>query len=115
MNTHPSVDVAKVLNDAGDLIKSRGWTKGTRARDSADRVVRYWSETATRWCVMGAVEKCATEKSTASWGLALDALHALRRHVGIPTSVPIAVWNDAQPGPEPVIAALRAAAQAVNP
>jgi hypothetical protein len=99
-------DVAKVLNDAADLIERKGWTRGTRARDARGTPVRYWSTEATQWCAMGAVENFA-----GSWGLALDALNAVRRHVAIPPSVPIATWNDAQPGPEPVVAALRAAAR----
>jgi hypothetical protein len=101
-------DAAKVLNDAADLIEPEGrWTKRCLARD--DDGIPVWPEdpAACSWCVEGAISRVAP-----SWPLKSAAFVAVRakiHHEGIDD------WNDAQPGPESVVAVLRAAAQAVTP
>jgi hypothetical protein len=102
--------VAKVLNDAADLIERRGWTTGASARDEQGYVVRVASPEACCWCVAGAVQKVTHDTDlplTPVWRALCDWL-------GLFEICAIPGWNDRQPGPEPVIAALRAAAQAVQ-
>jgi hypothetical protein len=100
-------DVAKVLNDAADLIEPEGrWTKKVLARDGDGTPIWPEDPAACRWCAEGAISRVAP-----SWPLKSAAFVAVRRqinHEGIDD------WNDEQHGPEPVIAALRAAAQAVK-
>jgi hypothetical protein len=101
-------DVAKVLNDAADLIEQRGWTTRANARNAKGFLVAPSSATAVCWCAGGAIHKVASDDQ------AFSAVHALVRYLGLDYTFDLPDWNDAQPGPEPVIAALRAAAQAVE-
>jgi hypothetical protein len=82
-------DVAKVLNEAADLIEQRGWSRdearGPNGECCPVRAIGLASGYEPPFC---------------------DAVHAFQRYVG---SDHLAAWNRAQPGPEPVIAALRAA------
>jgi hypothetical protein len=82
-------DVARVLNDAADLIEQRGWSRDEARGPNG--------------------ECCPVRAMGLASGYELPffyALQAFQRHVG---SDHLASWNRAQPGPEPVIAALRAA------
>jgi hypothetical protein len=104
-------DVAKVLNDAADLIEPEGrWTTGASARDEGGNVEFPGSPNACCWCAAGAVTRV-----TAGTDLRLTPVwQVLCRHVGLAHFTDIPGWNDAQPTVEPVVAALRAAAQAVQ-
>jgi hypothetical protein len=85
-------DVAKVLNDAADLIEQRGWSQHSAVGPGGGL------------CPMAAIfEAAAFYQSRGE-----VAANALRSHI---REEWIAEWNREQPGPEPVIAALRAAAQ----
>jgi hypothetical protein len=99
-------DVAKVLNAAADLIEPEGrWTKGAFARDAYGEVVVPVCSEACSWCAVGAIRRVTPDEG-------LDALPAFRRHLGDGSD--ISHWNDQQPGPGPVVAALRAAARSVE-
>jgi hypothetical protein len=110
-------DVAKVLNAAADLIEQRGWTKNASARDSQGKVVPPTSVDACRWCATGAIIKVTDEAERLRAPYeevpgATPAYRALLRWLGGDAPSDIPPWNDQQPGPEPVVAALRAAARA---
>jgi hypothetical protein len=86
-------DVAKVLNDAADLIEQRGWSKDEAQGPKG--------------------ECCPVRAMGLASGYELPFFHAVQAFRVYVGSDHLAAWNRAQPSPEPVIAALRAAAQAV--
>jgi hypothetical protein len=108
-------DVAKVLNDAAELIEPEGrWIKHHYAINDEGVAVIAWSPEAVCWCASGAIVRAAV----ACGQSATPASETLQAHLDQTGAIPhdgvsIEVWNDRQPGPGPVIAALRAAAQAV--
>jgi hypothetical protein len=85
-------DVAKVLNDAADLIERVGWSQYVAWGPNGER------------CPVAAVIDVAPDGN-----LSEDALEALRAYVGDRL---LGGWNAEQRSPESVIAALRAAATA---
>lgn len=86
-----SAEVAKVLRGAADLLERDGWCRyAGRDRDG-------------RHCAVGALAEATGMDAP------VGALKALSRHLR-KFSWEVPAWNDDQPGPEPVIAALRAAA-----
>jgi hypothetical protein len=87
-------DVAKVLNDAADLIEQRGWSKDEPRGPDGE------------CCPVRAMGLASGYKPPF-----FEAVEAFGVHVG---SYDLAAWNRAQPGPEPVIAALRGAARSVE-
>jgi hypothetical protein len=87
-------DVAKVLNDAADLIERDGWCRE-----------RAWGPNGERCPAAALID------ATPDYDLNDAALEVFRSYIDCPY---IADWNDAQPGPQPVIAALRAAARSVD-
>jgi hypothetical protein len=110
---HPATH-QKLLLRAAELI-ALGWTRGTAARDADGQKVRSTAPQATRWCVVGAVDRALYELWTLDvydlLGLAVDAydtapcpleiLRALRRpvHRGLGRH-DLAYWNDHTcPGP----------------
>jgi hypothetical protein len=102
-------DVAKVLNDAADLIEQRGWTTETSARNQDGFPVDPSDERAVCWCLVGALDRAAALLPEPDGSRALGtARMVMRGNLGVAA---LGTWNDVQPGPEPVIAALRAAAQ----
>jgi hypothetical protein len=109
-------DVAKVLNDAADLIEPTGrWIKHHYAINDDGVAVIAWSPTAVCWCASGAIVRAAVVCGQP----AAPASETLQAHLAQKGAIPhddvsIEDWNDRQTGPEPVIAALRAAAEAVQ-
>lgn len=102
-----STEVARILRNAADLIEPPGrWTRGTYARTVEGTPTISKDEEAVCWCASGALSRVANPH--ALWPKAMDALSRLisRRSVG--------AWNDSQPNAAPVVAALRAAADAVG-
>jgi hypothetical protein len=96
-------DVAKVLNAAADRIERDGWEReGARGPGGAV-------------CPILAICEAGDHRDDLStrerYELSAAALTALRAYLGFPY---IADWNSRRTAPEPVIAALRAAAQAVK-
>jgi hypothetical protein len=87
-------DVARVLNDAADLIEQDGWCRERTRGPNGER------------CAVMAIVEASHHYVTTG-----DAVRALETHAG---SRKLGRWNDAQPGPQPVIAALRAAARSVD-
>ena len=96
-----SVDIARILNAAADLIEPDGaWTQGAAARNADGKVSL---ENATCWCLYGAIGNFAEE----SWDVVWEDF---KRLSGI--RAPIA-WNDAPERTQSeVVEALRAAALA---
>jgi hypothetical protein len=93
-------DVAKVLNGAADLIEQRGWCTGT-FQDASGRV-----------SVAAAINQVVyAQPGSGRWRLYKAAYTALLAHVGLPSHALLSTWNDRQSDAEPVVAALRAAAQ----
>jgi hypothetical protein len=100
-------DVAKVLNDAADLIEPEGrWTRGAYARDVNGEIAIPVSPQACSWCAMGAIRHVAPDER-------LYALPVLRRYLG-DEDIDLTRWNDAQPTVQYVVAALQAAARSVD-
>jgi 3-methyladenine DNA glycosylase AlkC len=98
-------EVANILNAAADLLETKGaWTKGAFARTKSGLGVHYKSDNACRWCVSGAIRKFANNDRATHLALA-----CFTDYVGIGLA---SFWNDYQPSSEPVIAALRGAANA---
>jgi hypothetical protein len=62
----------KILLRAAELV-AMGWTRGTAARDTAGQKVRSTAPQATRWCVVGAVDRALYEQ----WALDVYALLGL--------------------------------------
>jgi hypothetical protein len=97
-------DVADILRAAADLLEHEGaWTRETMARDEDDRPVGYANPDACSWCAGGAIFKVGGDRAVRD-----QAMDFLSEYVG---AHGIGDWNDAAPGPEPVITALRAAAE----
>ena len=59
---HPAMH-QKLLLRAAEVI-AQGWTRGTAARDADGQKVRSTSPQATRWCVVGAVDRALYELLT---------------------------------------------------
>jgi hypothetical protein len=92
-------DVAKVLNDAADHMQRVGWTTDDKWPIGLD---------GQGPCSSIAAVYVAARRDGELYAQALDAF---RVHLAADDLVE---WNWDQPGPEPVIAALRAAAQSVE-
>lgn len=91
---------AAVLNRAADYIEAHGWTRGAYDRDG-------------RVCLLGAISKARSSASTPErLAGTLACMEALHRTIGCRGT--LTRWNDAQKSRKPVIAALRAAAQAAS-
>jgi hypothetical protein len=104
----------KILLRAAELL-AMGWTRGTAARDATAQKVRSTAPQATRWCLVGAVDRALYELLNldvyALLGLEVDAydtapcpselLRALRRPLQHVLGGPdLAHWNDhVCPGP----------------
>jgi hypothetical protein len=82
-------EVAKVLNAAADLIEQRGWCRHRAQGPNGE------------CCPVRAMGLASDYREPFR-----DACQAFRGHIG---DDGIGRWNRAQPGPEPVVAALRAA------
>jgi hypothetical protein len=97
-------DVADILRSAADLLEPEGaWTQGALAEDQHGREVNYASPDARSWCAGGAILKIAGDRPPADQVFDFLSQYLRFGHVGL--------WNDWQDGPEPVLAALRAAAE----
>jgi len=98
----------KILLRAAELV-AMGWTRGTAARDADGQKVRSTAPQATRWCVVGAVDRALYELLTLDvydlLGLEVDAydtapcpvelLRALRRPLQrVLGRSGLAHWND---------------------
>jgi hypothetical protein len=98
----------KLLLRAAEVI-AQGWTRGTAARDADGQKVRSTAPQATRWCVVGAVDRALYELLTLDvydlLGLEVDAydtapcplevLRALRRPLQrVLGRRDLAHWND---------------------
>jgi hypothetical protein len=94
-------DVAKVLNDAADLIEGDGWCRYQARGLGGER------------CAAIAIADATTDATTrvTDWTVLRHSLHAFLDHI---KGSEIGEWNAQQPGPEPVIAALRSAARSVE-
>ena len=115
----------KILLRAAELV-AMGWTRGTAARDATGQKVPSTAPQATRWCVVGAVDRALYEMWTldvyALLGLEVEAydtapcpsevLRALRRPVQrVLGRRDLAHWNDhGCPGPAAAEQLLRDAA-----
>src|SRR5258708_19101012 len=66
----------KIFLRAAELV-AMGWTRGTAARDATAQKVRSTAPQATRWCLVGAVDRALYELLNldvyALLGLAVDA------------------------------------------
>lgn len=93
-----SAEVAFILRDAADLLEREGWCPrlGGGVHEGP-------------YCAVEAITEAVDRRGT--FGLHSPALEALQRVAGVRI---IGDWNDAQVSPEPVIAALRAAADDVE-
>ncbi len=119
----------KILLRAAELV-AMGWTRGTAARDATAQKVRSTAPQATRWCLVGAVDRALYELLNldvyALLGLEVDAydtapcpselLRALRRPLQYVLGGPdLAHWNDhVCPGPAAAEQLLREAAATVT-
>ena len=108
-----------------------GWTRGTAARDADGQKVRSTAPQATRWCVVGAVDRALYELLTLDvydlLGLEVDAydtapcpvevLRALRRPLQrVLGRRNLAHWNDhVCPDPATAEGLLREAAAQIGP
>jgi hypothetical protein len=100
-------EVADILRAAADLLEPEGaWTRAALARDPRGRDVNYASPDACSWCAGGAILKIAGDRPLADQVLDFLSQYVRFGHLGM--------WNDRQTGPEPVLAALRAAAEAAS-
>jgi hypothetical protein len=115
----------KILLRAAELV-AMGWTRGTAARDATAQKVRSTAPQATRWCLVGAVDRALYELLNldvyALLGLEVDAydtapcslevLRALRRPLQrVLGRRDLAHWNDhGCPGPAATEQLLREAA-----
>jgi hypothetical protein len=126
---HPAMH-EKLLLRAAEVV-AQGWTRGTAAREANGQKVRSTSPQATRWCVVGAVDRALYELWTLEvydlLGLDVDAydtapcpleiLRALRRPLQRVLGRPdLAHWNDhVCPGPAAAEQVLREAAASIGP
>src|SRR6266436_7592515 len=120
----------KILLRAAELV-AMGWTRGTAARDATAQKVRSTAPQATRWCLVGAVDRALYELLNFDvydlLGLEVDAydtarcpfevLRALRRPLQrVLGRSDLAHWNDhACPGPAAAEQLLREAAAWIGP
>ena len=126
---HPAMH-EKLLLRAAELVEL-GWTRGTAARDADGQKVRSTAPQATRWCVVGAVDRALYELLTLDvydlLGLEVDAydtapcpvevLRALRRPLQqVLGRRNLAHWNDhVCPDPATAEQLLREAAAQIGP
>lgn len=81
------------LQKAKDFLE-KGWTKGVMARDSRCREIHAGSESATCWCILGAL--CATRESLKStWTQQFTVERILERELSKMGHCEIADFNDA--------------------
>lgn len=104
-----SAEVARILRKAADLIEpDRAWTTGAWARDANGVSVFPNEPSAVCWCAEGAIARVAGDglpgRETA------EVINTVEQHVGRG----IVTWNDTQRAARPVVAALRAAADAAE-
>lgn len=94
---------AAVLNRAADYIEKHGWVRGASGEENG-RVCA--SVALLKVCGLDPCDGLCPER---------DAFVAARGFlVEVIGNLVVSQWNDAQPSGEPVIAALRAAAQAAS-
>jgi hypothetical protein len=99
--------VRDVLRDAAELLRTKGWTQNTSARNDAGRAVSALDAGAVCFCAMGALSRVAAEGCDDKTKDA--AIGALRLAIGIDCG--IASWNDApERRAEDVVAAFERAA-----
>jgi hypothetical protein len=126
---HPAMH-EKLLLRAAEVI-AQGWTRGTAARDADGQKIRSTAPQATRWCVVGAVDRALYELLTLDvydlLGLEVDAydtapcplevLRALRRPLQrVLGRRDLAHWNDhVCPDPATAEQLLREAAASIGP
>jgi hypothetical protein len=103
---HAMSDVADILRAAADVLEPEGaWTRRAMARDRRGEPVLSGSLSACRWCAQGAIRAVVrVPPFDPCW----QAERRLRDYLGVES---VLDWNDAQPSVEPVLAALRAAAE----
>jgi hypothetical protein len=82
-------DVRALLLKAADLIETKGWCQHTYAQNNHNNSVMLDDESATRWCVLGALMRCDRLYSTRV-DHARDALAEYLSN----TEMSIAAWND---------------------
>lgn len=101
-------DVEAVLTCVRELLaEKRRWTKNTSARDAARRTVGPRSVHATKFCLLGAIERCCVDRTVHD-----EAVGLLRGEIGGQT---VAGFNDAvSTRHEDVLAALDGAIQAAT-
>ena len=103
-------NVARLLDEAADLIEATGWTTGCYARDVEGQAVPMLSDDAASFCTTGAVSRVGAMSYDAN--VLREALAVVAKHVGygIPT------WNDNMPGltAEAVVGTLRRVAKEVR-
>ncbi len=80
-----STEVARILNDAADLV-AKGWTQGNYAIDKNERNVAINDPPAASFCIHGALMR-----TTAEYEALNDAKMALRNHLGTDWLI---AWND---------------------
>jgi hypothetical protein len=62
----------EILIKAADIIDTKGWTQGMHARDLEGNAVSYFSESATCFCISGALRLVTKEDARyieACWAL----------------------------------------------
>ncbi len=106
-------NVADILRSAADLLEPEGaWTKGASARNAEGGSVSPRSPDACSWCVLGALDVVTVDvPPELFWRALLGLEQHLERHLEIGN---LAAWNDEQPNSKPVVAVLRAAAEAAS-
>ena len=110
-----NADAAAVLRAAADLIMQPGaWCRGAFARDAAGLSVTSTDPQARSWCAAGAIT-ASLYRSGARPLEPTDVHAATHRAVDVVLgSVGMYGFNDLQESPEPVAAALRAAADRLD-
>jgi plasmid stability protein len=108
--TAPASEVRALLLDAAEVLRTKGWTQRTYARDAEGAPVGEWSRGAVCFCSVGAL-RCAAASAGSSSHAEYEAREALSRAMG-GNRVP--AWND-YPGRtlDEVLAAFARAADAV--
>lgn len=105
--------IAKKLNAAADLLETKGWTKGTYARDAHGESCQVTSRKATCFCLDGALRRVLiprTWKGRMSFEMKDALCLQIEKFLGIQSLID---WNDTRRSAKPVIAALRGAAKQV--
>lgn len=82
------------------LIK-KGWCKRVFALDKDGKAVSYYSETATSWCLRGAIYACFGEGSATAGRIETLIAHKLGMEK-FPLG-DLGTWNNRQTSAEPVI------------